>query len=299
MLKMFESRDISSFRYYYCDPSLAAAVVFVSLFAITTILHLVQLIRKRTWYFIPFVIGGIFETIGYIGRTVSATQTPNWTLNPYIIQTLLLLIAPALFAASVYMILGRIVRLVDGAPHSIIPVQWLTKIFVATDVISFFMQGAGGGMLSSAKNQSGLELGENIIIGGLVVQLVGFSVFIVVASIFHWRTVRQPTEASRTIAVDWQRFMYVLYAVSALILVRSVFRTVEYAQGFGGSLQQSEVWLYVFDATLMFLASALLVVWHPSQIVAGRGRARGNMSSEYVSEEGFSMQQTTPYRAVP
>lgn len=139
---MLESREISSFRYYYYDPSLAAAVVFASLFAITTILHLVQLIRKRTWYFIPFVIGGIFETIGYIGRIISAKQTPNWTLNPYIIQTLLLLIAPALFAASVYMILGRIVRLVDGARHSIIPVQWLTKIFVATDVISFLMQGA-------------------------------------------------------------------------------------------------------------------------------------------------------------
>lgn len=139
---MLEPREISSFRYYYYDPSLAAAVVFASLFAITTILHLVQLIRKRTWYFIPFVIGGIFETIGYIGRIISAKQTPNWTLNPYIIQTLLLLIAPALFAASVYMILGRIVRLVDGARHSIIPVQWLTKIFVATDVISFFMQGA-------------------------------------------------------------------------------------------------------------------------------------------------------------
>lgn len=297
---MLEPREISSFRYYYYDPSLAAAVVFASLFAITTILHLVQLIRKRTWYFIPFVIGGIFETIGYIGRIISAKQTPNWTLNPYIIQTLLLLIAPALFAASVYMILGRIVRLVDGARHSIIPVQWLTKIFVATDVISFFMQGAGGGMLSSAKNQSGLELGENIIIAGLVVQLIGFSVFIAVASVFHRRTVRQPTEASRTTAAGgaWQRFMYVLYAVSALILVRSVFRTVEYAQGFGGGLQRSEVWLYVFDASLMFLATALLVVWHPSQIVAGRARARGNMSSEYVSEEGFSMQQTTPYQAV-
>lgn len=132
----------STFTYYYYNPSLAAAAVFVTFFGISTIGHLFQLIRKRTWYFIPFVIGGVFETIGYGGRIGSALETPNWTLNPYIAQTLLLLIAPALFAASIYMILGRIIRLVDGTHHSVIPIRWLTKIFVLMDVISFVMQGA-------------------------------------------------------------------------------------------------------------------------------------------------------------
>lgn len=130
------------FKYYHYDPSIAAAAVFLTLFAISTLAHMLQLIRYRTWYFIPFVIGGICETLGYGGRIGSAQQTPDWTLTPYIIQTLLILIAPALFAASVYMILGRIVLLVDGAQHSVIPVKWLTKVFVTTDVISFLMQGA-------------------------------------------------------------------------------------------------------------------------------------------------------------
>lgn len=130
------------FKYYHYDPSLAAAAVILVLFAISTLVHLFQLIRFRTWYFIPFVIGGICETIGYGGRIGSALETPNWTLTPYIIQTLLILIAPALFAASIYMVLRRIVILVDGAQHSIIPVKWLTKVFVTLDVISFMMQGA-------------------------------------------------------------------------------------------------------------------------------------------------------------
>ena len=53
--------------------------------------------------------------IGYVGRAISATQHFNdWTLGPFIVQSLLLLIAPALLAASVYMQLGRIVQLLEA-----------------------------------------------------------------------------------------------------------------------------------------------------------------------------------------
>jgi hypothetical protein len=59
------------------------------------------------------------------------------------VQSLLLLVAPALFAATIYMTLGRIILLVDGEVHSIISKKWLTKLFVAGDVLSFMMQGSG------------------------------------------------------------------------------------------------------------------------------------------------------------
>lgn len=47
--------------FYQYEPSLVAATIFVVLFTITTAIHVFQLARKRTWYFIPFVIGGICE----------------------------------------------------------------------------------------------------------------------------------------------------------------------------------------------------------------------------------------------
>jgi hypothetical protein len=81
------------------------------------------------------------ECIGYIGRAISHTETPDWTLGPYLIQTLLLLVAPALFAASIYMELSRIIIAADGESHALIKKKWLTKIFVIGDVISFFVQG--------------------------------------------------------------------------------------------------------------------------------------------------------------
>jgi len=61
-------------------------------------------------------------------------------------QTILLLVAPALFAASIYMILGRLIIFTDGESMAPIRARWLTKIFVGGDLVSFLTQ-AGGNSL--------------------------------------------------------------------------------------------------------------------------------------------------------
>ena len=81
--------------------------------------------------------------MGYIGRVLSSRESPNWTLGPFIMQSLLLLLAPALYAASIYMVLGRIIELIDGEKQSLIRKRWLTKLFVMGDVLSFTVQMAG------------------------------------------------------------------------------------------------------------------------------------------------------------
>lgn len=53
--------DAISFSFYHYDPSMAGAVIFIILFAGTTIFHIYQMVRTRTWFFIPFVIGGICQ----------------------------------------------------------------------------------------------------------------------------------------------------------------------------------------------------------------------------------------------
>lgn len=59
-----------------------------------------------------------------------------------------------------------------------------------------------------------------------------------------------------------------LYLGSFLIMVRSIFRVVEYLQGFDGYLLKHEAYLYVFDALLMVLVMVLFNWIHPSEIVA-------------------------------
>ena len=224
---------------------------------------------------------------------MSATQTRgDWTLGPYIIQSLLLLLAPALFAASIYMILARIILLTDGNSHSIIKLRWVTKVFVAGDVLSFLAQSSGGGLMAKANTQSDAKMGENIIVGGLGIQVLVFGFFILVAAIFNIRIRKVPTTKSASVAVPWQRHLYVLYTASALILVRSVFRIVEYVMGGDGILLQHEYYLYIFDATLMFFVTVLFVFWHPSNIIShsvslrkSRQDPEAHDSGEYALEE--------------
>jgi len=87
--------------------------------------------------------GKTVETIGYIGRAIAATEAPDFTLNAYLVQTLLILLGPALLAASIYMILGRLIRMLDAEQYALIRTKWMTKVFVTGDVISFLAQGAG------------------------------------------------------------------------------------------------------------------------------------------------------------
>lgn len=60
--------------------------------------------------------------------------------------------------------------------------------------------------------------------------------------------------------------MVMLYATSALILIRCIFRIIEYAMGSEGYLLAHEWPLYIFDALLMVATMAIFYVWYPSQI---------------------------------
>ncbi|KAF7718086.1 Uncharacterized protein PECH_002423 [Penicillium ucsense] len=259
------------FVFYYFTPSMAAAVIFTLLFASSSILHLYQLVRTRTWFMIPFCIGAVLETIGYIGRILSSKEAPDFTKGPYIMQSALILIAPAFLAASIYMTLGRIIHMLDAEKLSLIRVGWLTKIFVGGDVLSFLMQASGAGILVSSSN--GPSTGEHIIIGGLFVQIIFFGLFAISAVIFQTRVNKAPTGRSIELKHIWTRHLMALYVASILILIRSVVRVVEYLEGYDGYLMKHEAFIYVFDALLMFITVLALIYVHPSQInvLIGRG----------------------------
>lgn len=128
---------------------------------------------------------------------------------------------------------------------------------------------------------SAMNTGENITIGGLAVQLVFFSVFIIVSTIFHNRIRRNPTRKSlSTLAphiwhtTTWETVMLGLYVASILILIRSIFRLIEYAQGNDGYLISHEVFMYVFDSMLMFFTMVAMSIFHPSKVLSPSAESR-------------------------
>lgn len=123
-------------------------------------------------------------------------------------------------------------------------------------------------MVTSSK-----DTGENVILGGLFVQIAFFGFFLMSAIIFQLRISRHPTMESVADYVPWQKHMAALHASSVLILIRSIIRVVEYIQGTEGVILSNEVYLYVFDGLLMFLVMVVFVVVHPSEVncLLGRG----------------------------
>ena len=95
-----------------------------------------------------------------------------------------------------------------------------------------------------------------------------FGFFCVVTLIFHARMNKVPTPEALSPTNPWHKHLYTLYAASILIMVRSVFRAVEYIQGNDGYLLRNEVFLYIFDGVLMLAVMVVFNVIHPSVVKA-------------------------------
>ncbi|KAK0210391.1 RTA1 like protein-domain-containing protein [Desarmillaria ectypa] len=252
----------SGFKLYRYTPSVAAAGIFAVLFFASSVFLAWTNYRSRSWYFSAMVIGGVMEGVGYVGRIMSHNNTE--AVGPYVMQSILLLVAPALYAASIYVVLGRLMHKLRTERFSLIRVNWLTKFFVTGDVLSFLIQSSGGGLLARAQDRGDVDLGDTIVIIGLVIQILWFGGFILVSVVFHYRMRVVPIVIEKR---SWRSLMYVLYAASTLIMVRSVFRVVEFAQGNDGYLLRSEVWLYIFDSVLMAGVIIMFNIYHPSEFL--------------------------------
>ena len=233
------------------------------------------------------------QIIGYGARAVSHFHPTSTTV--YAIQNLLILLAPTLYAASIYMVLGRVITFLHGQHLSYVPVKYMTKIFVLGDVLSFILQGAGGGVMSGGAEDL-LVVGQWIIVAGLCVQLVFFGAFLVTSICFHWRIIKSPTPQSTTSSItsgfiprDWHGLLFALYAASILILIRSVYRIVEFVQGNSGYLISHEVFLYVFDAAMMLLVMVVMGLFHPSVVLSSHTAPRSVEPKVERMESGESI----------
>ncbi|XXH02711.1 hypothetical protein Hte_009096 [Hypoxylon texense] len=262
-------------------PSLPAAVIFLILFLAITGAHGFKIYKTRLWFCLPFVVGGI----RYGARAAAHNATGE--LIPYIIQSTLTLLPPVLFAASIYMVLGRIIRAVQGEPYSPIRPGILTKVFVAGDAASFCIQGGGAGILAMG-GSGDAATGEKIVVGGLLVQIVAFGLFIATAVLFQARYRKYKVAAAAFDAVGWRASMNTLYGVSALIMVRSVFRVVEFAAGHDGYPLRNEWTFYVFDSVLMWVVMVVFFWYWPDNLQPGRGaNANANAATlQWIDSNG-------------
>jgi hypothetical protein len=132
------------------------------------------------------------------------------------------------------MAFSRLIISVKGERFSLVRPSRMTKFFVAGDVLSLTVQGNAAGLTGKKSTQ---VIGQWVVTAGLFIQLVIFGFFVVAAVVWGRRMKRdadgvsQGSRERKGRCGEWQRPLNVLYACSALIIVRSVFRVVEYIMG--------------------------------------------------------------------
>ncbi len=178
------------------------------------------------------------------------------------------------YAGANYFILGRTLYYVPYL--SPIHPGRVVSTFIGLDVLVEILTGSGAPKVVNLDNPGQIAIGAALIKAALVMQLGIFLGFVAVAVTFHVRCV-----SANVFGHKIQTVMYVLYVSTALILTRSVYRTVEYFEGYGGYLGAHEAFFWVFEASLMLVNSVLLNVWHP-----GRYLPRSN--NVYLSRDGVT-----------
>src|SRR4051794_29576933 len=132
-----------------------------------------------------------------------------------------------------------------------------------------------------------MELGKNIILVGLFLQILFFGFFLVCGGLFQYRMTRSPTPTS--LQENWAKYMYALYAAGILILIRSIFRVIEFTQGNNGTIMTHEIFLYIFDAILMLGVMVLFNVVHPGSIIGRKATIDSfALDDRNISTDGFA-----------
>ncbi|PGH26697.1 hypothetical protein AJ80_01643 [Polytolypa hystricis UAMH7299] len=256
---------------YFYDPSLAASILFTILYFVPTAFIFYEGVIPRSdryrhvGFFIPLFIAGAAEVAGYALRCASVKLPTDIPL--YATSSSLVVIAPVFVCASLYLLIGRLVRAViptQGKQQNILGIspRWLPRAFITSDICSFLTQASGSGVAASGDWEgTSKEIGTNILIAGLALQLLTFSVFMTIVIIFHRRANRLGTGVDDGV----RQLLKGIYIAGVFILLRCIYRLIEFALGIDGYPFRSEWMLYVLEASPMLFALGALAFYHPGK----------------------------------
>ncbi|KAG8841214.1 hypothetical protein FRC20_005149 [Serendipita sp. 405] len=270
----------SSFSQF--EPNEPAAIIFIVVFGLLFGAHVWQSWRAKILYMWPLIFATALEFVGYVLREYCIQNRHEKT--PYILSQVFVIIAPACLAAVLYMLVGRAILYV-GPGYAIIRPSWITPIFVTLDIISIATQGIGSGVIfGDTTSLTRLKVGRVILILGLFIQLVAFVVFLLLAIWFDVKT----TRSLRDKVLHLRPFMNAFYTSGALILLRSIYRAIEFlsldfsthpATGYFFNVEWA---YYVLDALPIALATLIYNIWYPAKYLPKSKKVAISKDEEYT-----------------
>ncbi|KAI5476756.1 hypothetical protein MNV49_007346 [Pseudohyphozyma bogoriensis] len=149
---------------------------------------------------------------------------------------------------------------------SFLPKKVVTPLFVTVDVLSLFVQVAGGVMVTST-NPKRVKNGANVLKAGFIIQVIGNLVFIVAIIIARLRA-RKIGHANRFFI----RGLWHIGIGATVVFIRTLYRFLQYVikDSNGRYPLNSHEWEFiVFDFLFMLPLSIYFAVDYPKKYVDG------------------------------
>jgi RTA1 like protein len=189
-----------------------------------------------------------------------------------------LTIAPVFFSASIYVTLSK--SIVFFAPElSRFKPQLFYWIFIPADIVCLVLQAAGGAL----STESGSQVGVDISMAGLILQVIVILVFVVAFADYmvrYWRSGSMNSFGWRLKA-----FFAGLTAAIILILTRCIYRVAELREGYDGELITHEIPFIILEGVMIVLASIALMWGHPGLAMKSHVGGPLHKGSEHNSVE--------------
>lgn len=267
--------DTSIIIYGY-TPSVELAAFAAAWFFIQMIAHTAQNFTRRSWWWMVFSTGLIFEIIGYIARSLSAEKDP-YNLIYFVLQYFFIVTAPVFLAAGIYTILSALISRL-GNEYSFLKPKVILGFFVTSDAVSTIIQIAGACLVGVKESRREDPTDANhILLAGLAYQVFAMSIFVILMASFQYR-------ARHVIKKHGYILFCVAFSVATiLVYLRTIFRLAETAEGLGGKLSTREVFFACLEFAPIALVVHLLAIFHPGRCLGARVRVRDekvNMHSD-------------------
>jgi len=229
--------------------------------------------KRGAKFMLSMVIGTFSFALGLALRFGLARDPRGKGL--YIAEYLFVVLSPCAFIAADYVLLGRLAAYLRADKHLIIRPDRVTKVFLTSDIVTFLIQATGGALATSAEAVERARIGSKIFLAGLALQMASFALFSLMYAIFLYKLHRHSpaiwnAHAQRPWYDDWRALGGALALSCIGITVRSVYRTVELSEGFGGRLGRTESYFYACDTYPLFVAVAVFVFFWPGRFFTGQ-----------------------------
>jgi RTA1 like protein len=215
----------------------------------------------------------------------------------FVVQYFFIVVAPVLFSASIYAVLSVLISRV-GRQYSPLPPKIILWTFIASDIVATVIQIVGSALIGvhESKRQDPTSA-NNILLGGLSVQVFSFFIYVILFTVFIWRArevlffrKRQSGQTNTLDSIASQddgektsiptavqpehpvslSFLAALCVATLAVYLRTCYRLSETAQKNYGSKAHNvkEGYFGGLEFAPIIVCVYSLVIWHPGRYLS-------------------------------